>query len=376
MPDDVYTELARFLDNLPGGFPATASGVERKILERLFTPEEAAVELHLSLMDETAHVIAYRAHRPVDEIAKMLDQMEAKGLIYGRHKAGHPPLYSAIPFVVGIFEFQLHKMDPEIAGYFDEYLPHVLVPDVWKRAPLLRTIPVGASLNPDLKVMPYEQAEALVREHSKFGVAECVCRQHQAALDHRCDKPMETCLSFGSGVDFYVRHRMGREITEDEALAILARAEEEGLVLQPSASEKAAFICCCCGCCCGVLANLKRHPNPAQYVHSAFVAVLDEELCSGCELCLDRCQMQALAPGDVAVVLDAGRCIGCGLCVTACPDGALLLMRKPAEDVPTLPSTFAQANVHLGKVRGVMSNRSLAEMFLRSKVDRAAVRGD
>jgi hypothetical protein len=232
----------------------------------------------------------------VDEIAKMLDQMEGKGLIYGRHKSGHPTVYSAIPFVVGIFEFQLHKMDPEIAGYFDEFLPHLLVPEVWKQAPLLRTIPVGASLAPELQVLPYEQAEALVREHSKFGVAECVCRQHQAVLGHRCDKPMETCLSFGSGVDFYVRHRMGREITEDEALAILARAEADGLVLQPSASEEAAFICCCCGCCCGVLANLKRHPNPAQYVHSAFVAVLDKELCTGCEPCLDRCQMQASCP--------------------------------------------------------------------------------
>jgi electron transport complex protein RnfB len=74
------------------------------------------------------------------------------------------------------------------------------------------------------------------------------------------------------------------------------------------------------------------------------------------------------------VVLDTGRCIGCGLCVSACPDQALSLMRKPDEEVPALPSTFAQANIHLGKVRGVMSDRSLAEMFVRSRVDRAAVR--
>lgn len=375
MPDDVYASLAHFLDNLPGGFPSTETGVERKILKRLFTPDEAALELNLSLIDENAQVIAHRARRPLDAVAARLDRMEDKGLIYGEHKSGKPPVYSAIPFVVGIFEFQLHKMDPEIAGYFDEYLPHVLVPEVWKRAPLLRTIPVGASLTPELEVMPYEQAEALVRSHTKFGVADCVCRQHQEVLGHGCDKPRETCLSFGSGVDFYVRHRMGREITEDEALAILARAEQDGLVLQPSASEEAAFICCCCGCCCGVLANLKRHPNPAQYVHSAFVAVLDEELCNGCELCLDRCQMEALTAGNGAVVLDAGRCIGCGLCVTACPDQALSLMRKPEEEVPSLPATWAGANIHLGKVRGVMSNRSLAEMFVRSKVDRAAVRG-
>jgi electron transport complex protein RnfB len=375
MATDVYAQLAQFLDNLPGGYPATETGVERKILQRLFTPGEAALELHLSLIDETPRVIAHRAQRPVEAVARMLAEMETKGLIYGHHKDGKDPRYSAIPFVVGIYEFQLHKMNREMAALFDEYLPHLLEPETWKQAPLLRTIPVGQSLTPELEVMPYEQAEELVRSHTTFSVADCVCRQEQEVLGHRCDKPMETCLSFGSGADFYVRNRMGRYITEDEALGILALAEESGLVLQPSASEEAAFICACCGCCCGVLATLKRYPDPAQYVHSAFVAVLDEELCNSCELCLDRCQMEALTSSDGIVALDTGRCIGCGLCVTACPDEALVLMRKPEAEVPALPSSWAAANIHLGKVRGVMSNRSLAEMFVRSKVDRAAVRG-
>ncbi|MGA9190465.1 MAG: 4Fe-4S binding protein, partial [Anaerolineales bacterium] len=71
--------------------------------------------------------------------------------------------------------------------------------------------------------------------------------------------------------------------------------------------------------------------------------------------------------------LDDARCIGCGLCVTACPDEALVLMRKPDEEQRPLPKSWAMANIKLGKVRGVLSNRSMAEMFVRSKVDRAAV---
>ncbi len=375
MATDVYAQLAQFLDNLPGGYPATETGVERTILERLFTPDEAALELHLSLIEETPRVIAHRARLPVEAVAPVLAEMERKGLVYAQHKAGEAPRYSAIPFAVGFFEFQVNKMDRQVAALFDEYLPYVLQPETWQKAPLLRTIPVGQSLTPELEVMPYEQAEQLIRDQTKISVAPCVCRQEKEALGHRCDKPMETCLSFGSGADFYVRNRMGRYISEDEALEILALAEETGLVLQPSASEEAAFICACCGCCCGVLASLKRYPDPAQYVHSAFVAVLDDELCNGCELCLDRCQMEALTSSDGVVALDTGRCIGCGLCVTACPDEALVLMRKPQDEQRSLPGTWAEANIRLGKARGVMSNRSLAEMFVRSKVDRAAVRG-
>jgi electron transport complex protein RnfB len=372
MPDDVYTQLAQFLDDLPGGFPATESGVERKILQRLFTPDEAALALHLSLIEESPRVIAHRAGRPIEEVAAALDEMERKGLTYARHKDGADPLYAAIPFVVGIYEFQLNKMDTELAGYFEEYLPHIIDFEVWKQAPLLRTIPVGESITPEVEIMPYEQAEELIRSHDRFGVAPCVCRQEQQILGHGCNKPMETCLSFGSGADFYVRNRMGRYISEEEALGILALAEEAGLVLQPSASIEGAFICCCCGCCCGVLTNLKRHPHPAEIAHTPFVAVLDEDLCDGCQLCLDRCQMEALQASDGVVALDTNRCIGCGLCVTACLNHAVSLMRKPDEEQRPLPRTWAGANIHLGKVRGVLSNRKLAEMFVRSKADRAA----
>ena len=45
MDQDIYQRLAQHLDNLPGGFPPTESGVELRILRRLFTPEEAELDL-------------------------------------------------------------------------------------------------------------------------------------------------------------------------------------------------------------------------------------------------------------------------------------------------------------------------------------------
>jgi electron transport complex protein RnfB len=42
---DVYKKLAKHLDNLPAGYPSTESGVELRILKRLFTPEEAEIAM-------------------------------------------------------------------------------------------------------------------------------------------------------------------------------------------------------------------------------------------------------------------------------------------------------------------------------------------
>ncbi len=58
---DVYRRLQRHLDKMPVGFPATDSGVELRILRRLFTPEEAEVGLLLSAVPEPLDRIHSRA---------------------------------------------------------------------------------------------------------------------------------------------------------------------------------------------------------------------------------------------------------------------------------------------------------------------------
>ena len=67
MATDLYERLAKHLDGLPAGFPRTESGVELRILRRVFTPEDAELALHLTLIPEGARVIARRAKIPVKE---------------------------------------------------------------------------------------------------------------------------------------------------------------------------------------------------------------------------------------------------------------------------------------------------------------------
>jgi hypothetical protein len=90
--------------------------------------------------------------------------------------------------------------------------------------------------------MLYERAEELVRTHKTFAVANCICRQEMRIMGKGCEKPEESCLSFGMAARIMVRTGRGRPISMEEALAILQRAEEVGLILQPSNAKKASFI--------------------------------------------------------------------------------------------------------------------------------------
>jgi NAD-dependent dihydropyrimidine dehydrogenase PreA subunit len=176
------------------------------------------------------------------------------------------------------------------------------------------------------------------------------------------------------GVDYYKRNGMGREISKQEALELIKKADKEGLVLQPSFSKKITNICCCCGCCCQVLKTIKRHPRPADMVSSPFIAEFKEESCSGCGICVERCQMDALyLEGDKAV-LDATQCIGCGLCVTTCPTDSLYLVRKPEEEQIEIPDNMAKAYIQRAISRGWFAGRfRLLQMVISSKLGRFLV---
>ncbi|MBW2172670.1 MAG: 4Fe-4S binding protein [Deltaproteobacteria bacterium] len=369
MGKDVYQKLAKHLDNLPGGFPPTESGVELRILRRLFTPEEAELALHLTLIAEEPRVIARRAKLSPEEAARRLEEMAKKGLIYRITSPDKPMRYMALQYIIGIWEFHVNDLDVELIKDTNEYFP-TLFDKSWQKGPQLRTIPVGRSITTELEVLSYEQAEELVQAQKKFLVAPCICRREHKMVGKGCDKPMETCLVFGIGADYYERNGLGRIIDKDEALEILKKADEAGLVLQPSNAQKIVNICCCCGCCCQVLKNLKRYPKPASLVSTPFVAAVDTDTCEGCGTCVERCQMEALRLEDDCVVLDPDRCIGCGLCVSTCPTESLTLLRRPEPEQAEVPKNMMKSYIKLARERGKLGTVNMVQMQIKSKVDR------
>ena len=368
MATDIYQKLAKHLDNLPAGFPRTESGVELRILRRLFTQEDAELALHLTVIPEEPRLIARRANITVEEAARRLEAMEQKGLILGIRRKGEPTLYMAQQFVVGFWEAQVNKLNRELVQDFEEYLPTLFDLNSWRKAPQLRTIPVNKSIRVRNEVMPYEQAEELVRAKESFAVSNCICRQEQHILGKGCDKPLESCLTLGMAAESVVRTGRGRAISREEALEVLNRAEKAGLVLQPANAKDVLFICTCCGCCCGVLRSLKRDPKPASLVSSPFLAHLNTDTCKGCGACVKRCQMEAAHLDDGKAALNLDRCIGCGLCVSTCPTNSLSLVRKAEQS--HVPKDIIETSIKMVRTRGKMRLAKLVGMQVRSKLDR------
>ena len=337
MKEDSYRRLAEHLDRLPDGFAPSDTGAELRLLRRLFSPEEAELATHLTLDREEAQVIAERAGLPLAEAEQRLNEMAHKGLIFSIQPEDGLALYQAMPFVVGIYEFQVNNLSEGLLQDLADYWSTRKQRPRPQTIPQVRTIPVGESIELRLEALPYEQVDELVNTHDRFAVAPCICRRHARMTGAGCDAPEETCLMFGEFADYYVRGGRARSIDQSEVMEILAKADAANLVLQPSNSRDIAFLCCCCGCCCGILRGLQRHPRPSEIVASSFIAKLEPETCQACWVCLERCQMQALAEEGDRVALNTDRCIGCGLCVSTCPSGALTLVRTPDREPTQIP---------------------------------------
>jgi len=340
MKTDSYQKLAQHLDKLPGGFPPSDSGVELRMLKRLFTPKEAELAVHLTLDRQEARVIAARAGLDLVQAEQRLREMARKGLIFSIEPEGGPILYQAVPWIVGIYEFQVNNLDAGFVQDVNEYVRVRIKASRPQPIPQMRTIPVQQSIKPQLEILSYERAGELVKAQEKLAVAPCLCRRKTQIMGTGCDAPKEACLIFGDWADYYVRNGLGRYIDQAEVMEILTEADKANLVLQPSNSRDIAFICCCCGCCCALLNRLKLHPKPSEQVASPFISKAEPETCDGCGVCVNRCQMEALSLEDDRVVLDPARCIGCGLCVSTCPTGSLTLVRKPDSQQIKVPITM------------------------------------
>lgn len=354
MTEGIFRALQERLDEYSLGFPATDIRVELEILQKLFTEEDAAMFLELTPMLESPESIAPRVSRPVADVAAQLEDMAKRGLLF-RLQRGDLVKYGAIPFVHGLFEFQVKRLDRDMAELVERYSQVEFKEAIVKSADsFLRTIPVEHSIDVTQNIAAYDDACEMLRNMKKIVVTDCICRKQKELIDKGCGKPLEACFMFGSMGQYYLDNGMGREIDAGEAIQILAKAQEAGLVTQPATSQNPSGMCNCCGDCCGILNALNTLPNPAEYVFSNHFAVIDQEACSGCEVCIDRCQMGALKMSDDDVAqINPDRCIGCGLCVTTCPTEALQLASKPEEKRRTPPANNVEQMMAMAEKRGI-----------------------
>ena len=341
--NQVYIKLQKHLDNQAIGFPATRSGVELKILKHIFSPKEAEIACCLNYKYASLETILSRTGHLVDsaeELKKCLDRIQKKGGIESKIKHGKMH-YCNAPLVVGMYEFQTNRLTPEFIDDFNDYISNKKfgIEFLGTKLPQMRTIPIAKSIQPQHNVSTFDEVMTLLQQaKAPFAIIECICRKKKSIEGKSCKLTdrKETCLAISSLARMVLRSGFGREITRDEALAIIEQNQKQGLVLQPSNTQKAEFICSCCGCCCGMLRTQKKLPKPLDFWSSNFHAAVDIITCEGCGACVKRCQVGALSLSskNQPARVDRDRCIGCGVCVPGCPTHAITLVKKPAEVRP------------------------------------------
>lgn len=352
--EKIYKKLAVHLDkNTPGSFPKTKSGVELRILKQLFTKEHARLTLSLTMFFESAHTIADKIGKNIEQVKPVLIEMGQKGLILHSTK-DNKDQFMLLNFVVGIWEYQVNNLTKELIKDFNEYVPYLMKAQFSNKTKQLRTIPVAKAISTQMHVMDYENVEKIIKSQSKILVAPCICRKEHKIMGEGCDKILEACLIFSGGAYIYESRNIGRVISCDEALSIAKKAEQQGLVPQPSNSKKPINICFCCNCCCQILKNIKNFEAPAKIISSNFQAVSDKNNCTGCSACEQACPMDAISINEDNIAnVDFERCIGCGLCVVGCEFNAISLQDKQQKEKIDPPSNIVETYINIAKEKGL-----------------------
>jgi electron transport complex protein RnfB len=284
----------------------------------------------------------------------MLDNMVNKGQIAATKMFGYD-VYVLVPFVVGIYEFQLNRMDKELADLIEEYSPALLKKIGGHSPALMRVVPVNAKIDAKHEVLSYENVIGMLQEAKSFQVTDCICRKERALQDHPCKHPIEVCLGFSMSEGAYDKYSRGRVISREEAIEIIKLSEQEGLVHSTyNVQSDQMFVCNCCSCCCGLLRGMKHLKAPHLLAGSNFVAAIDQETCAQCGLCADeRCPVNAISETGGGYSVSPERCIGCGVCTTTCPTESITLVRKPQEKQDLPPANLMDWYGKRAESRGI-----------------------
>ena len=346
---DVYEGLAAHLDKAIAGAPMSPTLIE--ILKILYPGEEAEVARKLAIYEsKTLEQCREAVPEKADRLEGILDRMTHRGTVLTEQRPGKERTYRLLPSVVGFSEVPfLSGVDtPEkraLAPLWKKYIMEDFGHEMERGLPLIRVVPIGESLEDEAEVLPDDALVEKISQASFIAVGHCPCRQIGTYLGEGCDRSTENCIHFGSMGRYITEMGIGRRIDKDEAVEILRKATEEGLVhVCDNVQGNLHTICNCCPCCCGFF-KAKLTGGLDTLSRSNYVASVDNDACIACGFCEDRCPVVAVTVDDRAVV-DPDICIGCGVCTPTCGgDGAIRLGKREETSPPPDVQEFLTARM-------------------------------
>ena len=300
----------------------------------------------LLAMPGTLEELAAKVEMPPEKVKEMIDFLFKRGLAFESVKPegtiyrmsrnltqfhDATVLYKDVSenFLDLWLEFREEEW-PEIASAIVEMMPRAV----------LRVIPIDTTVETGSQILDFEGARKIIEGARNLAVTDCPCR----LAARKCDAPLEVCIQLDRAADYALKRGTGKPLTKEQAVEILELSEKDGLVhCMENRSGVGNIICNCCECCCQftniVIKFGKQICDPSRYQ-----AVIDQEACSGCETCLDRCMFEAIEMVEVSggdnpvssVIVE--KCMGCGVCATSCPEEAITLKEtRPVEFIPENP---------------------------------------
>lgn len=263
-----------------------------------------------------------------EKFQKLLDEMSYIGLLeydYGYHydHNGRTAPQSERRYILPMFvpgSAELFNMEelpdgsnprlrdhPDVASFF-ERMTFIPLAGITQMVP-----PGGAGIG--MHVIPVEKAismenQSVDLEHISYwlkkyeghiGVGRCSCRASRKVLGEGvADDDYGWCIGVGDFADYCRETGKGHDITYDEAMAILQRAEENGFVHQITnidGENKIFGICNCNVNICNAL-RTSQFFNTPNMSRSAYVAHVDKEKCVACGRCVEYCPAGAVKLGQ------------------------------------------------------------------------------
>ena len=353
-----YKRTAKII-NGAGGTPFPINDTLITILSHIIPEEEdlAFIKFFKKKTSQTMEQLKESSNLSEEEILRNVEKLAKIGLIFNQPNRHGLMVYRLMPFVdVGVFEYTfMGKLEDteenrELARLFRKLTSDaigklkknydVMLSFLKDRPAVDRTIPftenktTGAEIEiivdetldiPEEKILPVQKVEELVAKFDDIAVGHCFCRHHHDLLGDPCKQTdiRENCFTFGKSARFTAEQGFARLISKEEALDIIRRSDEDGLVHKAyhphfDTTKDETSLCICCNCCCGQAGGF--NVNATNYI-----AQIDQEVCTGCGTCVENCHTGTMQLNDDNIADVGDSCIGCGVCAYYCPEQAISL---------------------------------------------------